>query len=93
MGRRLFGALAQSVGAWVDYNLDITTSFNPESQQMIALENELQEKDEILEEIAGLLKDILQELDVRLEENGTWTMKRQKLLAWRYSNLLDMSYL
>ena len=64
-------ALAQSVGAWVDYNLEITTSFKPESQQMLALENERQGKDEILEEIAGLLKDILQELDVRLEENGT----------------------
>ena len=64
-------ALAQSVGAWVDYNLEITTSFKPESQQMFALENERQGKDEILEEIAGLLKDILQELDVRLEENGT----------------------
>ena len=64
-------ALAQSVGAWVDYNLECTTSFKPESHQMIALENERQGKDEILEEIAGLLKDILQELDVRLEENGT----------------------
>ena len=64
-------ALAQSVGAWVDYNLEITTSSKPESQQMIALENERQGKDEILEEIAGLLKDILQELDRRLEENGT----------------------
>ena len=64
-------ALAQSVGAWVDYDLEITTSFKPESQQMYALENERQGKDEILEEIAGLLKDILQELDVRLEENGT----------------------
>ena len=64
-------ALAQSVGAWVDYNLEITTSFKPESQQMFTLENERQGKDEILEEIAGLLKDILQELDVRLEENGT----------------------
>jgi len=64
-------ALAQSVGAWVDYNLDFTDSSKPESQQMSALENERQGKDEILEEIAGLLKDILQELDVRLEENGT----------------------
>ena len=64
-------ALTQSVGAWVDYNLDVTTSSKPESKQMFALENEIQGKDEILEEIAGLLKDILQELDVRLEENGT----------------------
>ena len=64
-------ALAQSVGAWVDYNLEITTSSKLESQQMSALENERQGKDEILEEIAGLLKDILQELDVRLEESGT----------------------
>jgi tuberous sclerosis 2 len=58
-------ALAQSVGAWVDYNLEIQTSVKH------ALEKERQGKDEILEEIAGLLKDILQELDVRLEENGT----------------------
>ena len=65
-------ALAQSVGAWVDYNLEATTpSSKPESRQMAASENERQGKDEILEEIAGLLKDILQELDVRLEENGT----------------------
>lgn len=61
-------ALAQSVGAWVDYNLEVTSSSKAQYQQ---LENERQGKDEILEEIAGLLKDILQELDVRLEENGT----------------------
>ena len=64
-------ALAQSVGAWVDYNLEVTAPSKLESQHMSALENERQGKDEILEEIAGLLKDILQELDVRLEENGT----------------------
>ena len=58
-------ALAQSVGAWVDYNLEVQTSSKH------ALEKERQGKDEILEEIAGLLKDILQELDVRLEVNGT----------------------
>ena len=64
-------ALVQSVGAWVDYNLEISTSSRTESQKMFTSENERQGKDEILEEIAGLLKDILQELDVRLEDNGT----------------------
>ncbi|KAF8966956.1 hypothetical protein BDZ97DRAFT_1806083 [Flammula alnicola] len=66
---RLGRTLAESVGAWIDYRFDDATLKN-DSEKRLAWEKEQQGKDEILEEAAGVLKDILQELDLRDEEHG-----------------------
>lgn len=59
LGRKL----AESVGVWVDYDA------GPEKRSE---QGRVQQgKDEILEEAAGVLKDILQELDLREEDRGT----------------------
>lgn len=55
--------LADSVGAWVGYETD--------SEKGAGWERIQQGRDEILEEAAGVLKDILQELDLRDEDRGT----------------------
>ncbi|KAF8154068.1 hypothetical protein B0H34DRAFT_75597 [Crassisporium funariophilum] len=65
---RLGRALADSVGAWVQYHLEDITNSKPEKWS--TWEKEVEGKDEILEEAAGVLKDILQELDLRDDDIG-----------------------
>lgn len=65
LGRRL----AESVGAWVDYRFD-DGALRAEADQRSAWEKTQQGKEEILEEAAGVLKDILQELDLRDDERA-----------------------
>ncbi|KDR74143.1 hypothetical protein GALMADRAFT_99986 [Galerina marginata CBS 339.88] len=66
---RLGRVLADSVGAWVEFHFDDAAVKN-EAERRVMWEKEREGKDEILEEAAGVLKDILQELDLRDDDNG-----------------------
>ncbi len=59
LGRKL----ADSAGAWVEYEMGCEK--NADSERI------RQGREEILEEAAGVLKDILRELDLRDEDRGT----------------------
>lgn len=67
---RLGRTLAESVGAWVEYHFDDSAA-DSEAERRQLWEKEREGKDEILEEAAGVLKDILQELDLKDDENRT----------------------
>ncbi|KAF9054292.1 hypothetical protein BJ165DRAFT_700046 [Panaeolus papilionaceus] len=60
-------ALTGSVGAWVKFEVVINSS-DPDRQTLT--EKAIEGRDEILEEAAGVLKDILQELDLKDDENA-----------------------
>ena len=62
---RMGHALADSVGAWIGHQFRDT----PEERHAV-WEKEREGKDEILEEAAGVLKDILTELDLRDDDGG-----------------------
>jgi hypothetical protein len=62
--------LAESVGAWVEYHFD-DSAVRSEAEGRQLWEKEREGKDEILEEAAGVLKDILQELDLKDDEHRT----------------------
>ncbi|KAJ3484232.1 hypothetical protein NLJ89_g11998 [Agrocybe chaxingu] len=66
---RLGKALAESVGAWIKHEFD-DANVKSEEEKRTTWEKEREGKDEILEEAAGILKDILQELDLREEDDG-----------------------
>jgi NAD(P)H-hydrate repair Nnr-like enzyme with NAD(P)H-hydrate epimerase domain len=66
---RLGRMLAESVGAWVEYHFD-DSAIKSEAERYQLWEKERAGKDEILEEAAGVLKDILQELDLKHDEKG-----------------------
>jgi len=67
---RLGRTLAESVGAWVEYHFD-DSDIRSEAEKRQLWEKEREGKDEILEEAAGVLKDILQELDLKDDDNRT----------------------
>jgi hypothetical protein len=66
---RMGKALGDSVGAWIAYQSTDSDTFKTEEESRMALEKLRQGKEEILEEAAGILKDILQELDTRVEDS------------------------
>ncbi|PPQ98647.1 hypothetical protein CVT24_004145 [Panaeolus cyanescens] len=63
LGRALIG----SVGAWVKFEVAIASA-DPDRQRLT--DKAMEGRDEILEEAAGVLKDILQELDLKDDENA-----------------------
>ncbi|KAF9477456.1 hypothetical protein BDN70DRAFT_881149 [Pholiota conissans] len=82
LGRRL----AQSVGAWVDYRFDDAV-INEEPDPRAACERVQQGKEEILEEAAGVLKDILQELDLRDDDKAVLDEEEAQVIGVTLLNL------
>lgn len=66
---RIGKALADSVGTWISHQFDEVGTYNSEERKLVG-EKERQGKEEILEEASGILKDILQELDTRVDERA-----------------------
>lgn len=62
--------LADSVGTWISYQFDEVGAYSSEEERRLLGEKGRQGKEEILEEAAGILKDILQELDMRVDERA-----------------------
>ncbi|KAF9526068.1 hypothetical protein CPB83DRAFT_506716 [Crepidotus variabilis] len=67
---RLGKALAESVGAWVNYGVVDDSNLKSDEERPSGGNRDNQGKEEILEEAAGILKDILQELDTRMDEKS-----------------------
>jgi tuberous sclerosis protein 2 len=67
---RIGKALADSVGTWISHQFDEVGTYNSQEERKLVGEKEQQGKEEILEEASGILKDILQELDTRVDERS-----------------------
>jgi tuberous sclerosis protein 2 len=86
---RMGKALADSVGAWIAYQFADFNTFNTEEERQTELECVRQGKEEILEEGAGILKDILQELDTRLDERAELDEDEARVIGLTLSRLSD----
>lgn len=85
---RLGMVLADSVKAWVDYRVeDLVAKTEAEKKQIWQRGSE--GKDEVLEEAAGVLKDILSELDLRDEENGSLDEEEATIVGETLRRLSD----
>jgi hypothetical protein len=74
--RRIGPAFAESIGFWIDWigeGPHTPTNIQPEESFKESWDRERQKADQILQEAAGLLKDILQEVDSREEDESDLT--------------------
>jgi tuberous sclerosis protein 2 len=86
---RMGKALADSVGAWIAYQFPDFDTFKTEEERQMELENVQQGKEEILEEAAGILKDILQELDTRRDERADLDEDEARVIGLTLFKLSD----
>ncbi|PPQ90259.1 hypothetical protein CVT25_013084 [Psilocybe cyanescens] len=85
---RLGMVLADSVKAWVDYRVeDLIARTEAEKKQI--WQRGTEGKDEILEEAAGVIKDILSELDLRDDENGSLDEEEATIIGETLRKLSD----
>jgi hypothetical protein len=86
---RMGKALADSVGAWIVYQFSDCDSSKTEEERRIGLDKVRQGKEEILEEAAGILKDILQELDTRGDERAELDEDEARVIGLTLFKLSD----
>jgi len=81
-------ALADSVGAWTAHQFSDSGNHKTEEESR-EREKERQGKEEILEEAAGVLKDILQELDTRIDERAELDEDEARVIGLTLLKLSD----
>ena len=86
---RMGKALADSVGAWIAYQFSDFDAFKTEEEIRMEFEKGRQGKEEILEEAAGILKDILQELDTRGDDRAELDEDEARVIGLTLFNLSD----
>jgi tuberous sclerosis protein 2 len=86
---RMGKALADSVGIWIAYQFPDFDTFKTEEERSVELENVRQGREDILEEAAGILKDILQELDTRRDEKAELDEDEARVIGLTLFKLSD----
>lgn len=86
---RMGKALADSVGAWILYQFPDFDSFKTDEERRMELDEVRQGKEEILIEAAGILKDILQELDTRGDERAQLDEDEARVIGLTLLKLSD----
>ena len=86
---RMGKALADSVGAWIAHQFSDSGDHKTEEECRAEREKERQGKEEILEEAAGVLKDILQELDTRIDERAELDEDEARVIGLTLLKLSD----